>query len=223
VKPQKIALFGTSGEINHRLAMEALRRGHHVTAIVPDKNEFTMQHPNLRIVKGDVKNKEDIRRYAKGRDVIIYTLESTKTQSRELVYITRLVIEAVKNSGVNNLLFAAHPLGLPAEIGEEFYGFLKPVIKAQREALELFQNEKGLQWEYVHSVEPEAKREKGKYRISHETLFTHPEGESRIPETEYASALIDKIEKDVIGFPLYNKENSANRNFSVTKTSNAIY
>jgi putative NADH-flavin reductase len=221
VNPQKIALFGTSGEINYRLAIEALRRRHHVTAIVPDKDEFTIQHPNLRIVMGDVKNKDDIRRYAKGHDAIIYTLESTKTQSRELVRITHLVIEAVKNSGVNKLLFAAHPLGLPAETGEEFYGFLKPIINAQREALKLFQSEKELQWEYAHTIEPEAEKEKGKYRISHETLFTHPNGESRIPETEYATALIDEVEKDNIESPLYNGEQRANLNF-YKKTNTAI-
>ena len=194
----KIALFGTSGEASYRLATEALYRGHNVTAIVPDENDFQLEHPNLRVVKGDIKNREDVRRYAKGNHVVICAPEPTKTHTSEFMDITRVVIEGVKDSGVNNLLFATHPLGLPTETDEEFYNFLKPVVQAQRESLKLFQNEKGLHWGYARSIEPEAEQKKGKYHISHEIIFTYPQGESRIKEIKYSSALIDEAEKDAI-------------------------
>jgi putative NADH-flavin reductase len=197
MKAQKIALFVNRGEASQRLATEALRRGHNVTAIVTDENEFSIRHPNLKVVKGDIRKKEDVKKYAKGHDVVIYTHEPTRDKPREHVDITRTVIEGVKESGVNHIVGAAHPFGLPTEGTEEAYNEFKPVVKAQQEALRLFQNEKDLHWGYAHSIEPEAEPKTGKYRASEEILFTTPEGENRIYAKGYSSAIIDEAENEL--------------------------
>jgi uncharacterized protein len=197
---QKIALFGTSGETTQRLVTEALRRGHNITAIVGNETEFTMKHPNLKVVKGDVRKKEDVKKYASGHDVVICVHEPSQTNPREHVDITRSVIEGVKGSGIHNLVSTAHPWGQPAErTGKEYEDF-KPIVKAQQEALKLFQNEKNLQWGYIHSIQPESDEKTGKFRTGNELLLTTPEGETRIPVKEYASAIIDEAEKGEMEF-----------------------
>lgn len=192
---QKIALFGTSNEGTRRLAAEALRKGHIVTAIVRNQNEFNLHHPNLKVVQGDVKKKEDVRKYATGQDVVICAHEPVKTQAHEHVDITRSVVEGVKESGIHNVLFVAHPATSSLETAEEFSNSFKPIIQAQHEALRLLQKEKGqLHWGYVHSIEPEKEEKTGKYRISNEILFTTRDGESRLPVKEYNATIIDLAE-----------------------------
>jgi uncharacterized protein len=199
---QKIVLFGTSGEVSQRLVSEALKRGHTITAVVREEKLLQMKHPNLTTVKGDMKNRNDVTKYSKGHDVVICAHGPLKTQPQEHIDITRSVIEGTKNAGLNHLLFAAHPLGLPTENTEEFYNSFKPIIQAQREALRLFKNEKELHWGYAHSVEPEfddkSKLAPGRfprYTFSDEILLIHQEGESRIPVKNYTSAIIDEVEK----------------------------
>jgi len=207
---QKIALFVTPGENNQRLIIQALKRGHTATAIVRDETQFQLNHPNLKVLKGDVTKKEDVSRHVKGNDVVICAYEPTKTQFREYANIIRTVIQGVKDAGVNHLLFSAHPVGLPAEPTEEFYNSFKPIAQAQRDALNIFQNEKELHWGYVHSIEPEAEQITGKYRVSTEVLFTYPEGESRKPVKEYASAIIYEIEKGEMELHEHGKEAKEN-------------
>lgn len=195
---QKIALFGTSGETTQRLVTEALRRGHNVTAIVPDEKEFAMKHPNLKVVKGDVRKKEDVKKYAAGNDVVICAHHPTQTNPAEHVDITRSVIEGTKSSGIHSLVSVAHPFGeTTGKTGKE-YEEQKPILKAQQDALKLFQNEKELQWGYAHSVTPEVEEKTGRYLTSNEVLLTNPEGESRVPVKEYASAILDEAEKGEI-------------------------
>jgi putative NADH-flavin reductase len=196
MNPQKIALFGTPGESTQRFATEALRRGHSVTAIVPDDAAFTLKHPNLKVVKGDARKKEEVNRLSRGHDVVICSYEPTPSKPREHVEITRSVIDGVKESGVHHLISTAHPFGQPTERTEQAYNEFKPIVQAQQDALKIFQNENELQWGYAHSVEPKVEEKTGKYRTSNEILFTSPEGESRIQAEGYASAIIDEAEKN---------------------------
>lgn len=190
---QKIALFGTAEEPTQRLATEALRRGHTVTTIVTDEKQFPIKHPNLKVVKGDVRKKEDVRKYAEGHDVVISAHTPNQANPQEYVAITRSLIEGLKGSGIHSLLSVANPQGQPAERTEKEYEEFKPVVKAQQEALKLFKNERGFQWGYLRPAEPQQKA--GKYQTADELLFTHPEGETRIPVKGYTSAILDEAEK----------------------------
>ncbi|HTA83941.1 MAG TPA: NAD(P)H-binding protein [Bacteroidia bacterium] len=193
---QKIALFTTTSEMGTRLAEEALKRGHNVTAIVPDETEFKLKHQNLKVVKGDVRNKEDVSKNARGHDVVISTHEASMKNPREHVEATRSLIEGAKEAGVQHLVSASHPFAQRMENTEEFYDSFKPVLQAQQEALKLLQKEKGLSWGYLHTVEPEAGQRAGEYRVSTEAYLSEPEGQSRIALKNYTSHILDEAEKN---------------------------
>lgn len=201
---QKIALFGTSEESTQRVAAEALRRGHTVTTIIADEKEFPLKHPNLKVVKGDVRKKKDVHKYAQGNDVVISTHTAIQTNPQEYVTVTRSLLKGIKGTGIHSLLSVAQPLRQPAERTEKQYEEFKPVVKAEQEALKLFQNEKGFQWGYLHSAEPRQKG--GKYQTADELLFTSSEGESKIPVKEYASAIVAEAEKVEMEFHLGKEE-----------------
>lgn len=190
---QKIALFGTPGEPMQRVATEALRRGHTVTAIVTGEKEFPVKHPNLKVVKGDVRKKEDVRKYTQGHDVVISTHAPMQSNPQEHVTATRSLIEGLKGTGIHSVLSVAHQQGQPAERTEKEFNEFKPVRNAQQEALKLFQNQKELKWGYLHTAEPQERA--GKYQTPNELLFTSPEGETKVPVKEYPSAIVAEAEK----------------------------
>jgi len=190
---QKIALFGTSGEATQRIATEALRRGHTVTAIVTDEKEFPLKHPNLKVVKGDVRKKEDVHKYAQGNDVVISTHMPRQTNPQEHVTVTRTLIEGIKDTGIHSLLSVAQPQEQPAERTENEFKEFKSVLNAQEEALQLFENQNELKWGYLYAAEPKEKA--GKYPTPNELLFAGPEGEWKVPVKEYATAVVAEAEK----------------------------
>ncbi len=140
---QKIALFTSTEGVGQRLTEEALKRGHNVTAIVQNENEFKVNHPNLKIVKGDVRNKEDVRRYARGNDVIVCAYNPFKTQPKEYAEITRSIIQGAKDAGVERIIAAGHPVEQAKETTQEFYDEFKPVMRAQQEALNFSKLKRG--------------------------------------------------------------------------------
>jgi putative NADH-flavin reductase len=192
---QKIALFTTTGEVGTRLAEEALKRGHSVTAIVSNENEFKLKHPNLKVIRGDGRRKEDVSKHSRGHDVAVFTYEPTLKNPREHVDITRNMIEGIKEAGVQHIVSAAHPLSQRMEGTEEFYNSFKPILQAQQEALKLLQKEKGLSWGYLHTIEPEAGQKPREYRISNEVYLSQPQGRERIPLRDYTGAILNEAEK----------------------------
>lgn len=206
----KIALFGAPDETTQRLITESLRRGHNVTAIVPDEKEFVLRHPHLKVVNGDVSKKEDVKKYAAGHHAVICAHHPDHTNFNKYVDITRSLIEGVKSSGVCNLISVAHPFEHADEKTAKEYDEFKPVVKAQQEALKLLREEKELQWGYAHS--PELQEEKaGKFHTGNEILYTHPDGQTRIPVKEYAATLIDEAENG--GMELYHQGETEEREY----------
>jgi putative NADH-flavin reductase len=193
---QKIALFTTAGEVGTRLAEEALKRGHNVTAIVSNETEFKLRHPNLKVVKGDVRRKEDVSKYARGHDVAISTHEPSLKNPREHVETTRSMIEGLKQADVHHFVSAAHPLTQRTENTQEFYNSFKPVLEAQQESLKLLKKEQGLSWGYIHTVEPQAKG--GEYRFSNEVFVSQPQAQNRVPLKDYAGTVLDEAERAML-------------------------
>jgi putative NADH-flavin reductase len=195
---QKIALFGATGEVGQRLAEEALKRGHSVTAIVRDETEFKLKHPNLTVVKGDARRKEDVSRYAKGHNVVIAFHEPTKENPREHVEATRSFIEGTKQAGVPHLVAIGHSFGKWTGNTQQAFDAYKPIAQAQREALNLFKNEKDLNWGYARGSEPEKGASNGEYRMSSEILIDHPQGEYKVQPKNFTEAVLDEAEKSAL-------------------------
>lgn len=192
---QKIALFTTSGEVGRRLTAEALERGHSVTVIVGNDKEFKLKHPNLEIKKGNAKKKNDISKYAGGHDVVICIDEPTTKNPEEHIEITRNIIEGAKKTGVQHVVVAAHSFDLDNTKIKQSENILKPLMKAQKEALKLLQNEKAINWGYMHLVESDSKKKNGNDQYIEEVLFSQPYGENRISKEDCVAALLDEAEK----------------------------
>ena len=195
---KKIAMFGMLGDMRELVASEALRRGHSVTAIMPDETEMKLSGPRLAIVKGEIKNKEDISKYAKGHDVVIAFNEPTKGNPGEHLVAIRMFIDGTKEAGAHHLVAVGHAFGKWSGSGQQAFDKYKPILQAQRDALALFRNERDLNWSYLHSPEPEIGQENGDYRMSNDILCTHLQGEHKIQPKNFTESLIDEAESNVM-------------------------
>ncbi|MGP8215504.1 MAG: NAD(P)-dependent oxidoreductase [Bacteroidia bacterium] len=195
---QKIALFGVTGEVGRRLAEEALKRGHNVTAVIRNDAELNLKHPNLKIERGDVRKKEDVSRFAKDHDVVIAFHEPTKENPREHVEIARLFIEGTKHAGVPHLVTVGHSFNKWTGNTQQAYETCKSITRSQREALNLFRNEKELNWSYACGIEPEKGGGNGEYRLSSDILFTYPKGEQRIQPGDFTEMVLNEAEKSAL-------------------------
>jgi putative NADH-flavin reductase len=67
----KIVIFGATGNIGRRVAVEALNRGHEVVGVVRDPEK--VQNPDRRIVlvRGDATDVEGVSRAVRGADAIV--------------------------------------------------------------------------------------------------------------------------------------------------------
>jgi putative NADH-flavin reductase len=191
---KKIALFGADGQVMKKVAEEALRRGHIVIAVVRIPNEFRVMHPRLKVVSGDIMNRSEVSKYARGQDVVICVHEPALSHPQRHIDANRAIIEGARSAGVQHIISFGHPISLKLENSKEFHDLWRPVAEAQRETLKLFKNEQGLHWGYVHSVGI-SRSKKSRYSISDEIILSNKEGKNKIDVTQLAKILLDEAER----------------------------
>ncbi|HEX7935081.1 MAG TPA: NAD(P)H-binding protein, partial [Paraburkholderia sp.] len=65
----KIALFGATGMIGSRIAAEAARRGHQVTALARNPARVPADVPNLKAAQADLLDAASVGAAVRGHDV----------------------------------------------------------------------------------------------------------------------------------------------------------
>jgi uncharacterized protein len=189
----KIAHFGATGNAGSRIAAEALRRGHQVTAIARQPGVLE-PHPNLTFQAGDVNNQADVARLAAGHDAVISSV-------RFQVFKPRILVAGVKLAGVRRLLVVGGAGSLEIAPGVQlvdtpnFPEAYKSEALPGRDFLNLLRAERDLEWTFLcPSAEFSPGERTGKFRIGQDRLLALPNGESRISMEDFAIAMIDELE-----------------------------
>ena len=200
----KIALVGATGFVGSAIMMEALDRGHEVTAIArnPDK---LRPHAKLHPKKGDVYNVDEVARLVTGHDAVISAFNpgwSNPDIYNQQVKGARSIIKGVKQAGVKRLLFVGGAGSLEVKPGvqsvdlPEFPAEYKQGALATREALNMLRKEPSLEWSFLSpSADMFPGQRTGKFRLGTDQLLKDANGESRISVEDYAVAMIDEVEK----------------------------
>ncbi|MGG6311616.1 NAD(P)-dependent oxidoreductase [Paenibacillus macerans] len=208
----RILLFGATGTIGKRIAAEALRRGHEVTAAVRDQaraaetglQDFVpageKQSGRLVLAEGDILVPDSITRLAEGQDVLISAYGPRFGDEDELQEATRCLIEGAKRGRVSRLIAVGGAGSLEVEPGvrlmdtPEFPEEVRPLARAHQEALEIYRAS-DLDWTVLSPpavIEP-GKRT-GMFRVGLDRLVTDERDNSRITVEDYAAALLDEVE-----------------------------
>jgi len=204
----RIVLLGATGFVGSALLVEALHRGHKVTAIVrhPEKLE---KRDGLRATAGDVYDTDFLASLIAGHDALIsafnpgWTPGTVKPEMYdEQVRGTSSIIAAARKACIKRVLWVGGAGGLEVAPGVQsidapgFPEWIKPGSRATSDALEQLQKLPELDWSFLApSANLEPGQRTGKFRLGGDQLLVDANGESRISVQDYAVAMIDELER----------------------------
>jgi putative NADH-flavin reductase len=189
----KVALVGASGNVGSRILKELSDRGHSVTAISRSPERIA-QLPNVRAVRGDVREKDELVALLRGHDVVISALRFAGSDPNTL-------IDTVRAAGVKRYLVVGGAASLEVAPGKrlldqpEFPALYKNEATKGAEFLALLQGVTDLEWTFLSPSAAIVPGERtGRFRLGTDQLLTGPDGSS-ISFEDYAVALVDELEK----------------------------
>ena len=110
--PKRVLVVGATGGTGRQLVALALERGHAVTALVRNRSKLQVEHPNLRVVQGDVLDYASVEAAMRGQEAVISALGH-----KRYFYPTRILSE-----GTRNILRAMETHGVPRLVCETSLG-----------------------------------------------------------------------------------------------------
>jgi putative NADH-flavin reductase len=101
----KLIVFGSTGGIGRNIVEQALRAGHHVTAIARNPSAFTIEHANLEIVKGDVFQPATFDKVMKEQSAVLSAIGISSTK-QTTVYSEGVsnIVKAMQKNGVQRII-----------------------------------------------------------------------------------------------------------------------
>ncbi|HVX39791.1 MAG TPA: NAD(P)-dependent oxidoreductase [Gemmatimonadaceae bacterium] len=203
----KIVVFGATGNVGRRIALEALRRGHQVIGAVRDPEDSTPPDPRVTLVKGDATDSASVAEVVRGADAVVSAISPRMNQrgmpAAKLTVNARALIEGLQRAGVSRVLFVGGAGSLEVAPGEQLMDQpdFPPVYKQEaiegREALEVWRREgDGLEWTYLSPAAEIGPGERtGWYRTTDDRFLADASGKSFITFEDYAVAVLDELER----------------------------
>jgi putative NADH-flavin reductase len=201
----KIALFGATGHVGHAILDEALSRGAQVTAIVRDPARLKTHDARVTVVTGDLAKPNSWLDAVRGADVLVVSISARRDGSDDAVpTLAATVLDYLPKAGVKRLVWVGGAGSLETSPGvrvvddPHFPEAWKSEALGQAKALEVFRHSKSdVDWTYISpaAVLEDGPRT-GKYRMGGDQLLVDAHGKSHLSVSDYAVALLDRIEKN---------------------------
>lgn len=190
----RIALYGGTGMIGSRIALEALSRDHHVTTI--SRNLSSDVPIGAQARTGNAGDADDVARVAAEHDVVVSAIGPSRTGARPQIFLHALACLA-ENVGTRRLVVVGHAGSLEVAPGLRLLdspGFPAAYLAealTHTAALELLKDTGAIvDWVYVSPAPGIGPGERtGIYRMG----IDMPVGDW-ITAEDYAVAIVDEIE-----------------------------
>ncbi|WP_321897259.1 NAD(P)-dependent oxidoreductase [Paraburkholderia heleia] len=200
-KTLKIALFGATGMVGSRIAAEAARRGHEVSALARQP-ERVAAAPNIHAAKADLLDAASVAAAVHGHDVVASAYAPPKDQPGDLLVASRALVEGMRAAGLERLVVVGGAGSLEVAPGkplvdtEGFPDAYKAIALAHRDAYDYYRTVTDIDWTCFAPAAIIAPGErKGTFRTGANTLIADAKGESRISAEDYAIAFVDELEQ----------------------------
>jgi putative NADH-flavin reductase len=203
----KIVIFGATGHVGSRIAMEALQRDHEVVGVVRDPSAVQPPDPRVRLVQGDATDADSVARTVRGADAVVSAI-SPRPNARGLAAPSlsaksRALIAGLRAAGVRRVLYVGGASSMEVAPGRaladepDFPEIYKAEAKEGRDALAIWRAEAdGLDWTYLSpAAEFAPGAHTGQYRVSGDQLLVDDKGKSFISFEDYAVAVLDELEQ----------------------------
>ncbi|SMG27605.1 NAD(P)-dependent oxidoreductase [Paraburkholderia susongensis] len=201
-KQLKIALFGATGMVGSRIAAEAARRGHQVTALARDPARVPAGVANLHAAQADLLDAASVSAAVRGHDVVASAYAPPQGDFAVLSKATHALVEGVRAAGLKRLVVVGGAGSLEVAPGKQlvdtdsFPDAYKGIALAHRDVFDYYRSVTDLDWTCFAPAAMIAPGERtGQFRTGANTLLADAEGNSRISAEDYAIAFVDELEQ----------------------------
>lgn len=203
----KVALIGATGFVGTAVLHELVNRSHQVSAIVrhPEK---VAQSENIRPVKANVLNENEVANAVKGHDAVISAFNPGWTNPNiyeDFLKGAQAIQAGVKQAGVKRLLAIGGAGSLYVAPDTQlidtphFPAEYKLGASAARDYLNIIKQEQDLDWTFLSPAiemhQGTSGQRKGTYRIGLENPVYDENNRSIISVEDMAIAIVDEIEQ----------------------------
>ncbi|KVC88812.1 NAD(P)-dependent oxidoreductase [Burkholderia ubonensis] len=194
-----IALFGATGMIGSRIAAEAARRGHRVTALsrTPGAGD-----DGITAKAADLFDPASIAAALPGHDVVASAYGPKQDDPAKVIAATEALVAGVRQAGLKRLVVVGGAGSLEVAPGKQLVdaeGFpdaYKAVALAHRDALAYLRSVGDLDWTFFAPAALIAPGERtGTFRTGVGKLIVDANGDSKISAEDYAIAFVDALEQ----------------------------
>jgi len=199
----KVALIGATGKAGSYLLKTLLNQGYTVKALIRNPSSYNYLHPNLEIVRGDIKDLETANELIKNCGVVISALGQAKDEPLIASVAAQNIIKAMNKQQLKRYIFLT---GLNIDVPGDKKSmktvqastWMKetfPVFVADKEKAFEIVKMSGLDWTMVRLPWIEQTEE-----VRNLTVSLEDSPGEKISTTDLAHFLIDQIlETDFIG------------------------
>ncbi|NJC98797.1 MAG: NmrA family transcriptional regulator [Anaerolineales bacterium] len=194
----RIIVFGASGGTGSKIVEQALENGHIVTAFVRSPSIMQVEHPNLKIVQGDVLDAEGVEKAIAGQEAVVSALGPTRPPVPHMMETAaRNIVAGMKGHGVRRIVSTTgagvrQPEDQPKFI-DRFFGVLlsllaKDVVLDSAANVEVIQ-ESDLDWTIVRFPRLVDGERTGKHRVG----YVGSDSGSRVSRADAAGFVLKEL------------------------------
>ncbi|PRG20809.1 NAD(P)-dependent oxidoreductase [Burkholderia multivorans] len=194
-----IALFGATGMIGSRIAAEAARRGHRVTAL---SRRPGAAGDGITAKAADLFDPASVAAALPGHDVVASAYGPKQDDAANVVAAVKALVEGARRAGLKRVVVVGVAGSLEVAPGKQLVdaeGFpaeYKAVALAHRDALDYLKTVDDLDWTFFAPAALIAPGERtGTFRTGTGKLIVDANGDSRISAEDYAVAFVDALEQ----------------------------
>lgn len=194
-----IALFGATGMIGSRIAAEAARRGHRVTAL---SRRPGAAGDGITAKAADLFDPASVAAALPGHDVVASAYGPKQDDAANVVAAVKALVEGARRAGLKRVVVVGGAGSLEVAPGKQLVdteGFpaeYKAVALAHRDALDYLKTVDDLDWTFFAPAALIAPGERtGTFRTGTGKLIVDANGDSRTSAEDYAVAFVDALEQ----------------------------
>jgi len=207
-----IVIYGATGKVGSYVMLEALQRGHQVTAVSRNPARIEIQHSNLSVVNGDLLDKASVVATVTDKDVVILSVRGvigdSGTPESALQFIAaEMLVDVLFPMGDSapRLIHVGGAGSLEVDPGIPYAATLPTIllpknleieILGQMLALEFYTKVDDVNWTYVTPPKNFTNGPRtGVFRIGGDRALEDSRGRTRVSRADFAVALIDEAEQ----------------------------
>jgi putative NADH-flavin reductase len=123
----RLIIFGANGQTGLELVSQALDEGHRVTAFVRNPRTMNIQHPDLKVVKGDLLEYDLVQAAMQGQEVVLSVLGVNSFKKNSIISDgTQNIIRAMNEHNTTRFICVT-TMGLGESKNQKGWAYIMPI------------------------------------------------------------------------------------------------